>query len=160
MTFSVTLGIGTNLGDRLANLNQAKKYLSVLVGELTAESKVYKTAAWGITEQPDFYNQVVEVQTRLYPLALMSCILEIEQKMGRLRTNKWGERLIDIDILFFGQLILSTPNLIIPHPFIYQRKFVLQPLLDIKLGFVHPIFDKTVEELFLTTPDVSNIVEL
>lgn len=160
MTFSVILGIGTNLGNRLDNLNQAKKYLSTLVGELTAESKVYQTEAWGITEQPDFYNQVIEIQTRLYPLALMSCILEIEQKMGRLRINKWGERLIDIDILFFEHLILSTPNLIIPHPFIYQRKFVLQPLLDIKPSFVHPSFVKTVEELFLTTPDVSDIIEL
>ena len=80
--------------------------------------------------------------------------------MGRLRTNKWGERLIDIDILFFEHLILSTPNLIIPHPFIYQRKFVLQPLLDINPSFVHPSIVKTVEELFLTTPDVSDIIEL
>lgn len=158
--FCVFLGLGTNLGDRRANLSDAVGLLSQTVGEIASKSDIYQTAAWGITDQPDFYNQVIKVHTHLFPLQLMASILDIEQQMGRQRIVKWGERLIDIDILFFENIIISTPNLIIPHPFIFQRRFVLEPLLDVQRNFVHPVYKRTVEELIQTTSDDSTISKL
>lgn len=156
----VLVGLGTNLGDRQANLNEAKRLLQQQIGGISAESNTYQTAAWGITDQPDFYNQVIQLSTSLFPLQLMDSILSIEESMGRQRIVKWGERLIDIDILFYDNLILTTPNLIIPHPFISQRRFVLKPLLDVQPAFVHPVYKKTIAELINCTSDESDITTL
>lgn len=108
--------LGSNLGDRQENLDRARQEISRSVGEIITSSSIYKTAAWGNTLQPDFYNQVIEIHSAHNPAKLISTTQLIEQKMGRTRKVKWGPRIIDIDILFYGDSVISNENLIIPHP--------------------------------------------
>ncbi len=138
---------GGNMGDRLANLLQAKILLEkngILVKE---QSKIYETAAWGNTNQPGFLNQVLIAKTILTPVALLQTILNIELQMGRQRFKKYGPRIIDIDILFYNNEVLHTPDLVIPHPQIGNRRFVLVPLNEIAGNWVHPFEKKTVSQL-------------
>ena len=158
--FTVFLGLGSNLGDRLGNIEEAIRLISEEIGSVDGKSKIYQTAAWGITDQEDFYNQVVRVNTALYPLMLMDTVLNIERKMGRVRKNKWTERTIDIDVLFFEKIIISTPNLIIPHPFLHSRMFVLRPLVDLEPGYVHPVFNVSLDYLSKITTDDSAVTAL
>lgn len=155
--FTIYLGLGTNIGKRSDNLKKAIELISIKIGEVTKTSPVYKTAAWGITNQPDFYNQVIEIKTNKFPWSLMQSLLEIELEMGRVRVQKWHERLIDIDILFFEKIILSSENLIIPHPFISERIFVLKPLGDLNSSFVHPVYKKTISQLTNECHDTTTI---
>lgn len=155
--FTTHLGLGTNLGDRSANLNIAVELISERIGEVLNVSCVYKTAAWGVTNQPDFYNQVIEVKTNLFPWELMKSLLDIEQIMGRVRIEKWHERLIDIDILFFENVILFSDDLKIPHPYLKERMFVLKPLQDLGTVFLHPVFQKTVTQLIQECNDSTAI---
>ena len=120
--------LGSNLGDRLSYIYQAKRLITSECGNITIESGIYETAAWGITEQPSFYNQVVVLQTELAPSLLMQTLLTIEEKIGRKRIIKYGPRIIDIDILLADSLIINTPLLITPHPFLQKRRFALLPL--------------------------------
>jgi 2-amino-4-hydroxy-6-hydroxymethyldihydropteridine diphosphokinase len=134
----VFLGLGSNLGNREENLQFAQKHINDELGRIVSESSIYETAAWGITEQNSFLNQVIEIETSFSAKKVLKLILEIEIKMGRVREIKWGERSIDIDILYYNNEIISTENLEIPHPFIQERKFVLVPLCEIANTFVHP----------------------
>jgi 2-amino-4-hydroxy-6-hydroxymethyldihydropteridine diphosphokinase len=143
MEEQVFLLLGTNEGDRLANLNAAKHEIKKSVGLIVEESAIYQTAAWGKTDQPDFHNQVIRLQTTLAPQVLLVQLQEIEKKLGRVRREKWGARIIDIDILFFGKTVLNTPDLLIPHPAIALRRFTLIPLVEIAPHFVHPVLKKT-----------------
>ena len=143
----VYLATGSNLGDKVANLNAALEHIKAQVGNLVLVSGLYRTDAWGIEDQPEFLNQAMAVDTQLEPEELLVVVLDIEHQMGRERRIRWGERLIDIDVLFYGDLVYQTQRLTIPHPFIQERNFVLQPLLEIAPDFKHPILRKTIREL-------------
>jgi 2-amino-4-hydroxy-6-hydroxymethyldihydropteridine diphosphokinase len=143
MEEQVFLLLGTNDGNRMANLNSAKDEIKKSVGLVAEESAIYQTAAWGKTDQPDFYNQVLLLQTTISPEALLLHLQQIEKKLGRERKEKWGARIIDIDILYFGKTVLNTPDLLIPHPAIALRRFTLVPLVEIAPHFVHPVLKKT-----------------
>lgn len=149
----VYLHTGTNLGSREANLRRANEWIEREIGPIGEASKVYRTKAWGITDQPDFLNQALWVSTLLPPFQLLERIQAIERRMGRVREVKWGERIIDIDILFFNNEVIDTETLTIPHPYLHYRNFVLLPLMDIAPGLVHPVFGLTIAELYARSED-------
>jgi 2-amino-4-hydroxy-6-hydroxymethyldihydropteridine diphosphokinase len=151
----VYLALGSNLDDRLANLKQAITALSPQM-EVKAKSRVYETPPWGYTEQPAFLNQVIKANTYLEFEPLLKHIKRLEIALGRTPSFKNGPRLIDIDILFYDDLVLNTPSLIIPHPHMHERGFVLLPLMDIAPDLVHPVHKKSVREM-LASCDVSGI---
>ena len=138
---------GGNLGDRLQNLSQAAKLVELSCGKIIRASSIYKTAAWGFADQPDFYNQALQLETHLSPEKLMQKLLEIEKEMGRKRSVKMGPRIIDIDILLVDDFIINSKPLIIPHPRLAERRFALLPLAEIASEFVHPIYKKTIQQL-------------
>lgn len=145
--------IGGNLGDRIENLASARSLVENKVGKIARASSIYETAAWGITEQPNFLNQVLLVETKLSAEKALQRILAIENKMGRIRTQKNASRIIDIDILFFNNEIIKQEDLTIPHPEIQNRKFALVPMNEIAPGMVHPIFKKSIKNLLSTSKD-------
>jgi 2-amino-4-hydroxy-6-hydroxymethyldihydropteridine diphosphokinase len=117
-------------------------------------SSIYQTAAWGNTHQPDFLNKVIEVETNLAVQNCLKQVLEIEKKMGRVRTEqKWTARTIDIDILFYNEEVINEENLNIPHPYLHERKFVLIPLVEIVPNFVHPLFNMSIFDLLSSCSD-------
>jgi 2-amino-4-hydroxy-6-hydroxymethyldihydropteridine diphosphokinase len=137
--------LGGNLGDREANLKNAIKLLNEKIGKVIAVSSLYETAAWGKTDQPAFLNQAVGLQTYLSAIAVLDLALSIEQELGRVRKDKWGERLIDIDLILFGDQIINIPDkLQVPHPHMQNRKFVMEPLAEIAPEVVHPVFGETI----------------
>ncbi|MFD3000480.1 2-amino-4-hydroxy-6-hydroxymethyldihydropteridine diphosphokinase [Pontibacter toksunensis] len=149
--------LGGNLGDRTSYLADACKSISASVGIITQSSKLYETAAWGKTDQPAFLNQVLEVQTKLSPEEVLQKIHIIEQELGRVRLEHWGARVIDIDILFYDQLVLQSQRLTIPHPQLHLRRFTLMPLAEISPRLVHPVLEKSVEDLLATCPDALEV---
>jgi 2-amino-4-hydroxy-6-hydroxymethyldihydropteridine diphosphokinase len=140
------LALGTNLGDRTANLHTAIAALSPAV-LVRRESPVYETPPWGVTDQPAFLNMVLEAETRLAPLELLKYLKDLEASLGRIPSVRYGPRKIDIDILFYDDMVLDTPELTIPHPRLYERAFVLVPLADLAPDLVHSRLGKTVREL-------------
>jgi 2-amino-4-hydroxy-6-hydroxymethyldihydropteridine diphosphokinase len=149
--------IGGNLGDRAAYLEQAIKQIEALCGRITHTSSIYETAAWGNTNQPAFYNQAIQLTTSLPPETLLAQLLAIEIKMGRVRTQKYGPRTIDLDILMMDDKVLDTNTLTIPHPQLHNRRFALLPLAEIAPSLHHPILDKTVSELLINCPDTLDV---
>ncbi|MNK04678.1 Bifunctional folate synthesis protein [compost metagenome] len=153
--------LGTNLGDRAKNLNTAIAFIEEEIGAIFAKSSVYETAAWGKTDQPGFLNQAVGLRSGLEPLPLLKLLLAIEQKMGRVRLERWGERLIDIDIIFYGEaIILDSSDLILPHPEMHKRRFVLEPLNEIAENFIHPIFKEKVSSILSNLSDELTVEKL
>lgn len=140
------LALGTNLGDRPANLRAAVAALPPAV-RVTAVSPIYETPPWGFTDQPAFLNMAVRGKTNLPPLALLDFLKTLETDLGRRQSFRWGPRLIDLDILFYADLTLDTPPLTLPHPRLHERAFVLIPLADIAPALVHPVLQKTIAEL-------------
>lgn len=153
----VYLILGSNLGDRNAILNKAIALISDKVGEVILKSKIYETAPWGGVEQPAYLNQVLMLKTTLNPEKTLKHVLEIEKDLGRVRVVKWGARSLDIDILFYDDMIINTDDLKIPHPFIHLRKFVLVPLVEIAPNFIHPLFSVSVEDLLKKLVDHSDV---
>lgn len=153
----IFLGLGSNLGNREENLSTAQRLIEEKVGKIRSKSSIYETAAWGVTEQNAFLNQVLEVKTSFSPSAVLHLVLKIEKDMGRIREIKWGERSIDIDILYHNNKIISTKDLTIPHPFIQERKFVLVPLCEIAPAFIHPKLKQTNLELLEKCQDSGEI---
>ena len=147
------LHTGSNLGDKAQNLATARDLIEAQIGPILKASCVYNTKAWGITDQPDFLNQALEVETKLSPIDLLDTILSIEQEMGRKREIKWGERLIDIDILFYNEDIIDQPRLTIPHPYLHYRNFVLVPMFEIAPDLRHPLLKQTISELYANSND-------
>lgn len=153
------LGLGSNQGVRSRMLAEARAHCHRQLGPIQGISPIYTTAAWGLTKQPDFLNQVISVATLLEPHRCLEIVLAAEQLMGRQRTQKWGPRLIDIDLLLFGEQFINTPKLSLPHPFIQDRLFVLLPLADIAPAHGQILHNKTPKELLANCPDTS-VVEL
>lgn len=139
--------LGANLGDRQETFRRAIGLLSDRVGWVLSQSSLWETAAWGLTDQPNFLNQVLLMATELPPLDLLAQTQAIEIEMGRVRKEKWGARLLDIDVLYYGSEILDFPQLKVPHPYIPERRFTLAPLAEIAPAFIHPSLGLTQQEL-------------
>ena len=134
--------LGSNMGNSQQKILQAIHLIKKKIGAIIRQSNLYQTAAWGKTNQPDFLNQVIVVETNLAAAETIQTILAIEEKLGRIRTVKNAPRTIDIDILFFNKEIIQQSNLSIPHPEIQNRRFVLIPLNELSPNFKHPVFNK------------------
>ena len=146
--------LGGNLGDRKKNLEDAIVHLNNEVGEILSKSSVYETAAWGKTDQPTFLNQAIGISTNLTALQVLKKALSIEQKLGRIRKDKWGERLIDIDLILYGNEVINIEDkLQIPHPQMQNRKFVMLPLKEIAPDVMHPVLQKTIFEIATNISD-------
>lgn len=152
--------LGTNLGNRLSYLQQAKAFISQQVGEVLAISSIYETAAWGLTEQPSFYNQVLIVKTLSEPENLMQQLLAIETQLGRIRTIKFGPRTIDIDILLIDDLVNHSAILQLPHPALPQRRFALMPLAEVAPSLCHPVEKKTISQLLQACTDTLDVQKI
>jgi len=152
--------IGGNMGDREANLEKARKLIETHCGSINSASSVYRTAAWGKTDQPDFLNQALEIYTRLNARQLIRRILKTEKLLGRERKEKYDPRIIDIDILLFNREIHELSFLKIPHPELPNRRFALAPLAEIAPGYLHPVMLKTIKELLDNCPDTLAVTRL
>ena len=159
-TGQVFLLLGSNLGDRPQVLAAAREMIAGQAGSIVNQSAIYETEPWGITDQPAFLNQVLEITTSLLPEDLLRIILNIEHDLGRIRYERWGARVIDIDILYFGQTIMDSARLTLPHPRIQDRRFVLAPLAEIAPGFIHPVLQKTTSKLLEQCPDTSAVSKI
>ena len=146
MNHIIYLALGTNLGDRPANLRAAIKALPPSIVHRQSSS-VYETPPWGVEDQPAFLNMAIKCETILEPEALLNHLKQLEVQLGRLQSFRWGPRLIDLDILFYDELILNTGQLMIPHPRLHERAFVLVPLAEIAPDLIHPVLKKSVKEL-------------
>lgn len=145
--------IGGNMGNRPDNLEKAKSLLQEECGTIKKESSIFETEAWGINDQPAFLNQALLLQTRFSVTELMICILNVEKEMGRIRNEKFGPRLIDIDIIFFNSEIYSDSLVTVPHPEMHKRRFVLIPLTEIAEQLIHPALKKSCFELLCDCED-------
>ena len=141
------VALGSNLGDKEANLRKALELLEERGVEVVKTSSFICTEPYGVTDQPQFLNGVCEVRTSLEPLELLHTLLDIEQEMGRVRLRHWGERNIDLDLLLYEDVVLDTEELKLPHPDMQNRDFVLLPLAEIAPELGHPILQKSIEEL-------------
>ncbi|HEX7414426.1 MAG TPA: 2-amino-4-hydroxy-6-hydroxymethyldihydropteridine diphosphokinase [Bacteroidia bacterium] len=152
----VYLCLGGNLGNCLATFKQAFIYIEQKVGRIKLYSSIYQSKAWEMMDAPDFYNQVIKVETTLAAQQLMVILLDIEKALGRERTDTiigYQNRVIDIDVLFFNNEIIKTNTLQIPHPRLHLRKFVLEPLHEIAPTHFHPLLKKNITELLALCPD-------
>lgn len=149
--------LGSNMGNSRQLLLQAIKLIKKKIGRVTRQSKLYATAAWGNTNQPDFLNQVIVVETTLGAAEIIKNILSIETEMGRIRTVKNAPRIIDIDILFFNKEMIREKDLTVPHPEIQNRRFVLVPLNELSPGLKHPVLKKTIHQLLEACPDTLDV---
>ncbi len=154
---NVFLGIGGNLGDRRATMRLAVAEIRAVVEDVRVSS-MYETAAWGVTDQPSFLNAVLRGSTELSPLELLDAMQAIENQLGRVRTQHWGPRTIDIDILLYGSDVIDEPRLKVPHPYMAQRGFVLRPLADLAAGLTLP--DGSLVGELLTTIDQDDLRQI
>jgi len=155
---TVFLSIGTNFGEREENLKQAVKMIEAEAGTVKALSSVYETEPWKMAVNDFFLNMALEIETSLNPHILLEILLGIEKKMGRSRKDTgYSSRIIDIDILFFNSLIISDKDLIIPHPFIAHRRFVLESLAEIAPQLIHPELEKSIKSLLEFCTDTCDV---
>ncbi|MBN8692939.1 MAG: 2-amino-4-hydroxy-6-hydroxymethyldihydropteridine diphosphokinase [Bacteroidetes bacterium] len=155
------LCVGGNMGDRLANILEAKRQLLGMGCKMEAESGIYQTKAWGIEEAPDYYNQMLKIVTEKNGIELMTTLLDIEKSMGRIRSdNRNASRTMDMDILFFNNEIIKSELLEVPHPRLHLRRFVLEPLNEIASELIHPVLNKTIHELLIECKDTSAVKRL
>ncbi len=153
MTSTIYILLGANLGDPISQIEKAKDLLKEKIGNIIAESSIYESEAWGVEDQPIFYNQVICFETNYEPLYCLKLCQEIELHLGRIRSLKWGARLIDIDILYYNEDIIDEKDLKIPHPYIQFRNFTLIPLVEIAPDYMHPILNVTNKQLLTNSED-------
>ncbi len=149
--------LGSNEGDRVATMRRAINLLEAAGVYVVLQSRYYQTAAWGLTEQPDFLNMALLAETELSATGLLQVIGRVEKELGRQREVKWGQRTLDIDIIFFNDDIIHLPALTIPHPYMQDRRFVLVPMHEIVPGWVHPLLHKTVAQLLEVCSDILQV---
>lgn len=147
------IALGSNLGDKEANLRQALKMLLVKGLQIRSVSSFFKTEPYGVTDQPEFINAVACVKTDLAPEKLLKLLLDTELEMGRVRLRHWGERNIDLDLLLYDDLIYYSEKLVLPHPDMQNRFFVLQPLSEIAVDKIHPVYKKSIQTLLKSLTD-------
>lgn len=158
---NVYLLLGSNLGDKKGLINKAVCEMEKRIGSIVAKSSYYQTAAWGKTDQPEFLNLAVHIKTLGSPLTVLHQALAIENELGRIRFEKWGSRLIDIDVILYDDLVVDIPNeLQIPHPEMANRRFVLQPLAEIAGHVIHPVTKKSVSEMLISLEDQLKVSEI
>lgn len=156
---STYLLIGGNLGNRPLMLSQALKLIRERIGRIVLRSSVYETEPWGFEDSRQFLNQAIKVETPLSPAALLSAILQIELVLGRIRHgDQYASRVIDIDILFYDDLIISLKHLTVPHPLMHTRRFVLVPLAEIAPNLLHPVLDLSIQQLLVQCPDQNLVI--
>ncbi len=160
MKQKVVLSLGSNIGNRMENIRASETLIATAIGDVVSKSSYYETAPWGKLDQDGFINSVLVVKTDDMPSELMVKIHEIEQSLGRQKIEHWGPRVIDIDIIFYSNWIVHKEDLVIPHPHIQDRNFVMRPILDIEKNIMHPKLNKTIEELYLDSPDQSEVQKL
>ena len=151
------LHLGSNLGDRIENLRKAREGLAEYV-LLVESSRIYMTEAWGDPDQDDFYNQALLIETEFNPFELLSVSRDIGQIFPEKKSMQWGPRFMDIDIIFFNDEVMTESHLKIPHPRMHLRNFVLIPLLEIAAEWIHPVLNKSVEELYMESKDPLEVV--
>lgn len=156
----VFVGLGSNLGDRRHNIRQALLLLDRPEAHVVQVSSLYETEPVGPRPQPDYLNAVCRLETQRSPDLVMAACLDVETQMGRVRDERWGPRIIDLDLLFHGDLIVQSPELILPHPRILERRFVLEPLCELAPDFLDPVSGKTVRELLEECPDSTRVVRI
>lgn len=152
--------LGSNEGNREKWLRDAIIRIATSCGTIVRMSSIYSTAAWGLEDQPDFLNMALAIDTGLSPTDLLTAIQQIEKDLGRQRDVKWGQRTLDIDILFYDNKVVDLPNLKIPHPELVNRRFALEPLCEIAPTYVHPAVNKTVGLLLDECSDKLEVTKL
>ncbi|OYD47411.1 2-amino-4-hydroxy-6-hydroxymethyldihydropteridine diphosphokinase [Sphingobacterium cellulitidis] len=153
----VYLLMGANIGNPNKQLDDAKIEIEDRIGKITSSSSIYESEAWGVENQPVFLNQVIQVETELSANKVLNDILKIELLLGRIRGQRWGSRIIDIDILYYNSDIIHTDELQVPHPYIQERNFTLIPLVEIAADYIHPIFKKSNKELLEESTDILKV---
>ena len=156
---TIFLQLGSNMGEREAYLQNAIALIAEEIGAIQKKSKVYESVPWGVENQNNYLNQVIQIKSVCSAEEVLEKVLEIEDKIGRIRNEKWGERIIDIDILFFNDLIVEKEGICIPHIHLQSRKFVLIPLNEIAPNFIHPKYNKTISKLLIHCKDIESVEE-
>lgn len=149
--------LGSNLGDRVGQLQKARELITWKVGNIDTASALYETQPWGIEDQPWYINQAIAISSPLEPDEMLYSVKEIEKKVGRLEGERWHARHIDIDILLCGSLVIENNDLTIPHPLLHTRNFALIPLMEIAANAIHPLLNKTIEELYQECRDTGEV---
>lgn len=149
--------LGSNLGDRLDYLSRAREKINELSGDLIAVSKVYETEPWMMSSELSFFNQAVKLETHLDPYILLKTLHDIESSLGRIRQGKMTSRTIDLDIGLFDDLVINDADIVVPHPRLHMRNFVLAPLSEIAGDVCHPVFNQTISELYKSSSDVGEV---
>jgi 2-amino-4-hydroxy-6-hydroxymethyldihydropteridine diphosphokinase len=156
----VFISLGSNIGDRAENLKKAIHSIELKMGAIVRQSSVYETKPWGYSNQPDFFNQVILIHSDKSPEDCLRSLSSIEDEMGRKRMEKWGKRLIDLDLLYVNDAIIHSEKLTLPHPGIAQRRFVLVPLVEIAPDFIHPQLKKHQRQLLAECADLLEVKAL
>ncbi|OIP80770.1 2-amino-4-hydroxy-6-hydroxymethyldihydropteridine diphosphokinase [Candidatus Peregrinibacteria bacterium CG22_combo_CG10-13_8_21_14_all_44_10] len=156
--FTVFLGLGSNMGDKLGNLTSSYDVLESLGLNILEKSAIYESEPWGWLDQSSFLNQVLKVETNLSPESLVRVCKEAEKQVGRIDSFKWGPRVLDVDVIFYENMVVNKPECSIPHHLMHERRFVLEPLNEIAASAVHPVFGKTVSELLASCEDQGSVV--
>jgi 2-amino-4-hydroxy-6-hydroxymethyldihydropteridine diphosphokinase len=159
-TKRVFLLLGSNQGDKRGHIQRAVDQIGRRAGRLIRRSSLYQTEAWGKEDQDDFINQAIEIETGLSPQELLVLLLDIEKEIGRIRREKWEARVIDIDILFYGNKQVNEPDLQIPHPHFQERNFAILPMMELAPDFVHPKSQLTIEEIYTRSKDPLDVILL
>lgn len=155
----IYIQLGSNMGNRISYIERSMQEIEQEIGEVICSSKIYESSPWGVTNQNNFLNNVIKVHTKYSAEIVLKKLQVIEKKLGRVRKEKWGERKIDLDILFFNSEIINTENLKVPHPYIQDRRFVLVPLSEIAINYNHPVLQKDISTLFKECVDTEKVYE-